>query len=103
MNKELNKRVITSLFLITLLSLTFFYSYILIISLLIISAISWIEFNSLIIKIFKKKNLQTLSSIAGFKLLSLLYLFIFSLFVFDGVFDGMKQIEPSSKLNIIYE
>ena len=53
---ELKKRIFTSLFLICLLLLMFFHTYILIISLTIISLISWIEFYGLIIKIFNKKN-----------------------------------------------
>ena len=44
MNQELIKRILTSLFLITVLGLIFFYSFILIISLIIISLIAWIEF-----------------------------------------------------------
>jgi phosphatidate cytidylyltransferase len=47
------------------------YSYILIISLIIISVVTWIEFNSLIYKVFKKKNLIIKFL---FKLLSLIYL-----------------------------
>ena len=56
MTKELKKRIFTSLCLIILLGLVFFYSYILIISLIIITIISWIEFQGLIIKIFRKKR-----------------------------------------------
>ena len=56
--KELKKRILTSIFLIILLTLMFSYIYILIITLIIISLIAWIEFYGLIIKIFKKKNLK---------------------------------------------
>jgi len=102
MNKELSKRLVTSFCLLSLLALTFFYSYILIISLITICIISWIEFNALILKILKKRDLNNRAIIAVTKVLSLLYLLVFSLFIFDGVFYGMKQIEPNSKLNIIY-
>jgi len=57
--------------LLFLLYLMINYSYILIISLIIISVVTWIEFNSLIYKVFKKKNLIIKFL---FKLLSLIYL-----------------------------
>ena len=53
MNKEINKRIATSIILISLLGLAYFYTYILIILLIIISVISWIEFNGLIQKIYQ--------------------------------------------------
>ena len=55
--KELNKRILTSLFLLLLLVSMYFYFYILIISLIIISILAWIEFYGLISKIFKKKKI----------------------------------------------
>jgi hypothetical protein len=54
--KNFKKRLITSMFLILLLGFSYNYSYILIISLIIVSLISWIEFKGLIYKIFKKKK-----------------------------------------------
>ena len=101
-SKELSKRILTSLFLISAMILAINYNYILIILLIIVSLISWIEFNALTFKIFKKQDLYTRSTLAVLKVLSLLYLLVFSLFVFDGVLNGMKSIEPNSKLNIIY-
>ncbi|MDB3885508.1 phosphatidate cytidylyltransferase [Candidatus Pelagibacter sp.] len=83
MSKELIKRIITSLFLLSLLVLVIYYNYILIISLIIISLISWIEFNGLIAKIFIKKNFE----VKFFKTLSLLYLTFFSIIVFNYVTD----------------
>ena len=71
MNLELKKRIVTSILLLFLLYLMINYSYILIISLIIISVVTWIEFNSLIYKVFKKKNLIIKFL---FKLLSLIYL-----------------------------
>ena len=56
MSLNLKKRIITSIFLITLLAVMFFYSYIMIISLFIISIITWIEFYALISKIIKKNQ-----------------------------------------------
>ena len=53
MNLELKKRIVTSILLLFLLYLMINYSYILIISLIIISVVTWIEFNSLIYKVFK--------------------------------------------------
>ena len=76
MSSNLIKRIITSFFLLSLLILMFLFSYILLISLLIISIISWIEFNSLISKIFKNKNFKDNIFKFGFKMISLLYLFL---------------------------
>ena len=56
MNLELKKRIVTSILLLFLLYLMINYSYILIISLIIISVVTWIEFNSLIYKVFNKKK-----------------------------------------------
>lgn len=70
MNLELKKRIVTSILLLFLLYLMINYSYILIISLIIISVVTWIEFNSLIYKVFKKNLIIKFL----FKLLSLIYL-----------------------------
>ena len=56
MSAELKKRIITSFLLVSLLILMFFYTYILIVSLIIVGVISWIEFYSLTSKIFLKTN-----------------------------------------------
>ena len=84
-NKETIKRIITSLFLISLLMLTFFYSYILLISLILISIISWIEFNSLITKIFDKDKINVNFLRFLIKSLSLIYLTFFSVLIFEGI------------------
>ena len=70
MSNELKKRIITSIVLLTLLTLMYFYSFILIISLIVISSVSWFEFSELMSKIFYKKKMQKLI----FKFLSLLYI-----------------------------
>ena len=58
MNSNIKKRILTSVLLISLLIGMFYYSYIMIVSLIIISIISWIEFYALISKILKKNNLK---------------------------------------------
>ena len=98
MNKELTKRVITSLFLISLLVLTFFYSYLLIISLIIISIISWIEFQGLISKIFIQNKFPSNLLKLTIKTIGLIYLVLFSVIIFNGIF----QVQPTFKLNIFY-
>ena len=70
MSLELKKRIVTSILLLFLLYLMINYSYILIISLIIISVVTWMEFNSLIYKVFKKNLIIKFL----FKLLSLIYL-----------------------------
>ena len=74
MNSNIKKRILTSILLIALLIGMFFYSYIMIISLIIIAIISWIEFYALISKIFKKKFLKDKFFRFSYKALSLIYL-----------------------------
>jgi len=74
MNINLKKRIVTSLFLISLLIAMFFYSYIMIVSIIIIAIIAWIEFYALIAKIIKKNNFSDKLIRFSFKSLSLLYL-----------------------------
>jgi len=76
MSKEMRNRTITSFFLIFLLILMHFYSFILVISLIVIAIISWIEFYAIISKIFKKENNKSRMLRFFFKAISLLYLFI---------------------------
>ena len=97
-NKNLPKRIITSLFLITLLYLMFSFTYILIISLIIISIVSWIEFYGLILKIFTKNKFKTNFLKQFIKALSLIYLTLFSAIIFIGI----TQVEPNFKINMIY-
>jgi phosphatidate cytidylyltransferase len=97
-NKEYIKRTVTSLFLFVLLYLMFSYIFILIISLIIISVISWLEFQELILKIFYKKKLKKNFLIICIKALSLIYLTFFSVLIFNGI----NQIELHFKLNMIY-
>jgi phosphatidate cytidylyltransferase len=74
MSLNLKKRVITSIFLISLLTGMFLYSYIMIICLIIIAIISWIEFYALISKIIKKNHIKDKFFRFFYKTISLLYL-----------------------------
>ena len=74
MSSNIKKRVITSIFLTFLLIGMFFYSYIMVVSLIIIAIISWVEFYALISKIFKKNILKNRLLRFFYKTLSLFYL-----------------------------
>ena len=74
MSSNLKKRIVTSVFLISLLIGMFFYSYIMIVSLIIIAIISWIEFYALVSKIIKKNLLKDKFFRFFYKTLSLFYL-----------------------------
>ena len=78
---ELKKRIITSIFLIMLLFLMYAYTFIMIISLIIIAIISWIEFYALISKIFSKDILRHKFLRIVLKAVSLLYLSMVTLFI----------------------
>jgi len=97
MSIELKKRTLTSIILLSLLLLMYFYSYILIISLILISIITWIEFYGLISKIFIKKRLIDRLFKLIFKSTFLLYLLIFSFMIFK-----IKFKNDGSELFIIY-
>ena len=84
-SKDLSNRLLTSIVLISLLALSFNYSYILIISLIFVSLISWIEFQGLIAKIFKKNSMRINLYRISINGLSLIYLTIFSAIIFSGV------------------
>ena len=74
MSSNLKKRIVTSIFLLTLLIGMSFYIYLLIPSLIIIGIIAWIEFYALISKIYKKKNFKNVALRFILKAISLLYL-----------------------------
>ena len=97
MNKELKKRIITSFFLLLLLSFMFFYTYILIVSLIMIALFSWIEFYGLISKILKKDD--NISKILRFffKSVSLIYLTLLIYFIILAC-----AINSQHKIFIIY-
>jgi phosphatidate cytidylyltransferase len=98
MKSELNKRIFTSLGLCLLAYLMLSYTYILIISLIIISMVSWIEFLGLISKIFNKNKTKTNLLKSFFKTLSLIYLIIFSVLIFIAISEPGTQ----NKIKIIY-
>tara|TARA_B100000780_G_scaffold250249_1_gene196309 strand:- start:265 stop:924 length:660 start_codon:yes stop_codon:yes gene_type:complete len=74
MSLEFKKRIITSFFLLTLLFFMFSYSFVLIISSIVIGLISWIEFYALISKIFKNNDAKNRILRFLYKSISLLYL-----------------------------
>jgi phosphatidate cytidylyltransferase len=89
---NIKKRIITSIFLISLLVLMFFYSYIMIISVIIISIIAWIEFYALISKIFRRN--KTKHEILRFscKVISLFYLsgLVYLILVIESDYLNLK-------------
>ena len=74
MRANLRKRITTSIFLLSLLIGMFIYSFIMIISLIVITMISWIEFYALISKIIKKNLIKDKFLRFFYKTLSLFYL-----------------------------
>jgi phosphatidate cytidylyltransferase len=97
MNLELKKRIITSILLLFLLYLMINYTYILIISLIIISVVTWIEFNSLIYKIFKKNKKKNHIIKFLFKTLSLIYLSLLILLILNIEIENTHL-----KISLIY-
>jgi len=92
MNSNIKKRILTSIPLIVLLIGMFLYSYIMIISLIIIAIISWIEFYALISKILKKNILKDKSFRFIYKILSLLYLsgLVYLIFAIESEYSNLK-------------
>ena len=84
MSLELKKRIITSIFLLSLLILMFLYPFVLILSSIIIGLISWIEFYALISKILKKNDLKSQILRFIYKSSSLLYLSLLVFFVISS-------------------
>jgi phosphatidate cytidylyltransferase len=81
MSTELKKRIITSLMLLALLMLMYFYSFIMIISLIVISMICWVEFYALISKIIKKDSIKDKFFRFLYKSTSLLYFLLLIFFL----------------------
>ena len=92
MSSNLKKRIVTSVFLISLLIGMFFYSYIMIVSLIIIAIISWIEFYALISKILKKNILKDRFFRFIYKTLSLFYLsgLVYLIFAIESEYSNLK-------------
>ena len=97
MSKELKKRIFTSIFLLSLLLLMYLYTYILISSVIIIATIAWLEFYSLIAKVFTKSNLKEKIIRFFCKSLSLFFLlFVAFLILF------IESSKPELKIFLIY-
>ena len=92
MSSNLKKRILTSILLISLLIGMFFYSYIMIVSLIIIAIISWIEFYALISKILKKNILKDSFYRSFYKFLSLFYLsgLVFLILAIESEYFNLK-------------
>jgi len=92
MNSNLKKRILTSIFLISLLIGMFFYSYIMIVSLIIIAIISWIEFYAMLSKILKKNILKDRFFRFFYKTLSLFYLsgLVYLIFAIESEYPNLK-------------
>ena len=95
---NLSKRVITSLILLLTVSFAFIYPFILLVLLILVSVFSWIEFNNILIKIFKKDNTSNRFFKIFFKGLSLIYLVLFSILIFNNI----TQEPILYKINLIY-
>ena len=93
MSTELQKRILTSLFLLSLLTAMYFYSFIMVIGLIIIALITWIEFYMLISKILIKKSIKNKFYRFLFKSVSLLYLSLLVCFIFaiESLFISLKE------------
>jgi len=92
MSSNLKKRIVTSVFLISLLIGMFFYSYIMIVSLIIIAIISWVEFYALISKILKKNTLKDKFFRFIYKTLSLFYLsgLVYLILAIESEYSNLK-------------
>ena len=92
MNSNIKKRILTSILLIFLLIGMFYYSYIMIVSLIIIAIISWIEFYALISKILKKNILKDRFFRFIYKTLSLFYLsgLVYLIFAIESDYPNLK-------------
>ena len=92
MNSNIKKRILTSILLISLLIGMIYYSYIMIVSLIIIAVISWIEFYALISKILKKNILKDRFFRFIYKTLSLFYLsgLVYLIFAIESEYSNLK-------------
>ena len=97
MSIELKKRIITSFILSFLLTLMFYYSFIMITALILIAIITWIEFYALISKIIKKNSYKDRFFRFLFKSNSLLYLSILVCVIFY-----IESYHSNLKILILY-
>ena len=89
---ELQKRIATSLVLLTLLFFMYQYTYILLSSLIVLSVLSWFELNILINKAFKTN--QFINRIQKFliSLSGLIYMAFFSIIMFNAFANIEEKI-----------
>ena len=92
MGSELKKRIVTSVFLLSLLTIMYFFSFMMITSLIVIAMIIWIEFNALLSKIFIKNSINHKFYRFIFKSISLLYLslLVYYLFYIESYHQDLK-------------
>lgn len=98
MTNEFKKRLLTSIFLLSLLILAFIYSFILLILLILISVFSWIEFSGLINRIINKDKFYN-------RILRLIIsgLFLFYIFYFStSIFVELEETKSNYNLSILY-
>ena len=96
MSLELKKRIFTSVVLLCLLTMMFFFKFVLIISLIIIAIVCWVEFYALISKIFLRNNRADQLLRFSLKGMSLFYLsFLVSLII-------IQSKNPELNLVVIY-
>ena len=92
MTTELKKRIITSFFLFLLLILMCLYSFVLIISLIVIAIICWVEFYALITKIYPIDHIKYKSIRFILKAISLIYLsvIVYYILIIDALYVDYK-------------
>ena len=97
MGNELKKRISTSAFLMSLFTAMYFYSFVMIIALIVIAMIVWIEFYALISKILQRNKLKDKLLRFVFKAVSLLYLSLLVYFIFS-----IESYYQNLKLYLLY-
>ena len=97
MNSELQKRTLTSIVLIFLLTLMYLYSFIMITALIVIAIIIWVEFYALISKIIKKNKFKDKFLRFFYKAISLLYLSLIVFLIFT-----IEFFYPNQKIYLLY-
>ena len=97
MNSELKKRILTSLFLLSLLILMYLNLFILISALIIISIIVWIEFYALISKIIPDQSFKNKLFRFLYKTVSLSYLFLLVCLII-----GIETYYSNLKIYLLY-
>ena len=96
-NKELSRRIFTSLILIVLLILMLNYSFILVSCLLLVFVFSWIEFINLIEKIYQNKKFDTLNK----NILKFIF-FMYLLFFLKIVIEDFMLNYPNISWNLVF-